>query len=61
VAKIDSTTTAGIQSTGISNRYGLIIDCFLFNPTVYLSLQGGGFSYLGDTYSFYSGGLGAGF
>ncbi len=48
----------GAEVTGISNRFGVVTDAFLFNPRVYLSVRGGGFNYLGDNFTFYSMGLG---
>lgn len=49
----------GAEVSGISNRFGVVTDAFLFNPLVYLSVRGGGFNYRGDNFTFYSVGLGA--
>jgi hypothetical protein len=53
-----STTMNGLKQNGFSHRVGLVTDFFLFNEIVYLSLRGGGITFLGDTYTFYSIGLG---
>ena len=54
-----TTTMNGVLENGFSHRAGLTMDFFLFNESVYLTLRGGAFTFLGDTYSFYSAGLGA--
>ncbi len=61
VIKVEANDANGTMVTSVSNRYGIAMDFFLFNPLVYLCVQFGGISYQADTQSFYGVGLGATF